>query len=70
MKCDCRISMRAPKAEIVYCPLHEAAGDMREALREAQSYIARNEMYQGRQDRTQLEEKMITALAKAEGNNG
>ncbi len=37
---------------------------MYEALREAQSYIARNEMQQGRQDRTPLEGKMILALAE------
>ena len=40
--------------------------DLYEALRAAQTYVARKEMYSGVQDRTGLEVKIIKALSKAE----
>ena len=43
-----------------------AAPDLYEALRAAQAYMARKEMYSGVQDRTGLEVKIIKALSKAE----
>ncbi len=45
----------------------DALDDLYEALRAAQAYIARKEMYSGVQDRTGLEVKIIKALSKAEG---
>ena len=67
-KCGCKVYQAyGERAGINYCPKHEAAPELYEALRTAQTYIARKEMYSGVQDRTGLEVKIIKALAKAEG---
>ena len=44
-----------------------AAPDMYEALKEAQCYIARNEMAKDTENRTPLEENIIKTISKAEG---
>lgn len=53
--------------ELANAHLISSAPELYEVLREAQGYIARKEMYAGVQDRTELEVKIIKALAKARG---
>ena len=68
LECGCIIMGNSDRElDISYCPKHRAAPDLYEALRAAQAYIARKEMYSGVQDRTGLEVKIIKALSKAEG---
>lgn len=68
--CNCHVEYRSfAGAHIVYCPIHEAAPELLEALKDAISYIKHDCEQRGIPFCFERGLNLIKSLAKAEGRD-